>query len=98
VQDGLYYLSSFEVYAPASADDHVRARLLEISDGKIAALNVDDGGIPELNAGTFTVSGSEMTITTACPGVSTTSIAYTATATSITFYDEEPNAQVYTKQ
>ncbi len=99
IQDGVYFLTSFNVYSPAQADDHSRAWLIEIAGNKIATVNVSDNDPRRLPAGTFTTSGSTLTLQLTCPGAMSKSLPYTATANEIRLFDtDEPNMQVYTKQ
>jgi hypothetical protein len=99
IEDGLYYMSAMDIYSPATADDHVRARLLLIEGGNVTAVNVDDGGVPEINGGTVVISGTEITFSVSCPAAASVVIGYTATATELWLFDAtEPNVQIYTKQ
>jgi hypothetical protein len=99
ISDGVYYLKSFDVYSPAQADEHTRAWLLEIAGDKVASINVSDGGPKQVVAGTFTTSGSTLTLEIDCPGSMSKSLPYTATSNEIWLFDpDEPNLQVYAKE
>jgi hypothetical protein len=97
--DGLYYLSNFDVYSPAVADEHTRARALEVVDGRVASLNVDDGSSLQVSAGTIVANGTEIDFSIDCPEAAQVTIPYTQTPDQIWLFDPtEPNVQVYTRQ
>src|SRR5690606_34793114 len=99
IADGTYDLVRFEVYSPATADDHVRARRMVVSGDTIVSIMADDGGEAEIIGGTFTTSGTDLQISLECPAEAAVTLPYTATATELWLFDEdEPNVQVYEKQ
>ncbi len=96
--DGVYDLARFEVYSPATADGHVRARRMVVSGDTVSIVQVDDGAAPEQIGGTFTVSGTNLVVTLACPQVTEVSVPFSATSDEIWLFDpSEPNLQVYVR-
>lgn len=99
IANGLYYLSEMNIYSPATADENTRARAFLIEDGALIHVKVDNGGPQAVLAGTFTVSGTSLTIEQHCPGVGAGAVSYTATANELWLFDEdEPSIQIYTLQ
>ncbi len=99
IADGTYDLARFEVYMPARADQHVRARRFVIAGDTIVSINVDDGVEQPIMGGTWTSSGTDLAIAITCPTAASVTLPYTATGTELWIFDpSEPNVQVYTRQ
>lgn len=99
ILDGVYDLVRFEIYSPASADDHQRQRRFVVSGDTIVAVNTDPGAAPEILGGTFTTDGTELKFAISCPESGEFSMPYTATQHELWLFDpSEPNLQVYARQ
>lgn len=100
IADGTYYLTSFEVYAPGTADSHVRARAIVIEGSQLTTINVDDNAPAVISQGVVNTAGTNLDVTFSCPNAgANVQIGYTATATELWIHDtDEPNVQKYTKQ
>ncbi len=99
IQDGTYYLSRFEVYAPATADEHVRNNRIDLKGGRMVVQTQNDSGAPTIMGGTATPNGTNLDVEIDCPSSSSASIPFTASGTELWIFDpSEPNVQVYTRQ
>jgi hypothetical protein len=99
IADGTYDLVRFEVYAPATADDHVRARRFVISGDTIVSIEVDDGVADPIQGGTFTTSGTNISFAISCPQEGAVTLPYTVSGDELWLFDpSEPNVQVYALQ
>lgn len=98
IVDGVYHLSDFEVFAPATADDNVRQGRMEFANGRFHSTTIS-AGTTQILGGTYSTSGNEVTLNVDCPGAQMVTMQYSATPSSFVLFDtSEPNRQVYTKQ
>ncbi|MFN7145250.1 MAG: hypothetical protein ACK4YP_15865, partial [Myxococcota bacterium] len=99
IADGTYDLVRFEVYTPATADDHARARRMVFEGDTVVAINVDDGAPQPILGGTWSTGGTDLSFAITCPTTGTVTLPYTASGDELWLFDpEEPNVQVYTRQ
>lgn len=99
IADGIYDLVRFEIYSPATADEHMRARRLVFSGDTAVSINVDDGVPDPISGGTWSTSGTNLSFELTCPTPASITLPYTATGTELWLHDvTEPNLQVYSKQ
>jgi hypothetical protein len=100
IDDGLYVLTSFEVYSPGVADTSNKLRRLVEFDGvDMTVIYFDGAGPRHDNVGTFTKSGSTLMFSIDCPGEADTMLSYSATPTTFTVLDaDNSTVATYTKQ
>jgi hypothetical protein len=100
IADGTYHLTKWEIYPPGSVDAYMRTETWVISGGALQAVSHKDSDPDKRSAGTFSPSGSTLTLNVTCPGTATLSTTYTATPTTIQFFETGSDQEVhtYTKQ
>lgn len=98
IVDGTYYLTKHEVFAPASPDANTRKRTIVFAGNTFQTHENDTGKNEVQLSGTFTTSGAAVTLTVTCPIMATTTIPYTATATTIATFSASDDVFTSTKQ
>jgi hypothetical protein len=83
VIDGTYVLTS-EVFYNGESDDTITSkRTLVIAEGTLKNVESKDGDPDRIIAGTYSTSGTALTLSTVCPRATTLVFPYTATATTV---------------
>jgi hypothetical protein len=96
IVDGTYELTRFEIYAPATADDHIRRRRIIFDQGTLVSVNQDDADPVQVRGGTFSVSGAQLMVELSCPDEASAAVPFTVSGDEVwTFDPSEPNIQVY---
>lgn len=102
IVDGTYHLTGWEIYPPGSVDAYLRKQTWVIANGTLRSVSQNDSDPERRNGGTFTTSGTTMTLNVSCPQTGTISTEYTATPTSISFLQMDAvdgnEIHIYTKE
>ncbi len=98
VVDGTYYMTKHEVYPPSRPDANTRRRTFVFAGGTFAAHDNDPGQSEKEFSGTFTASGSKITLSVKCPMTATAVLDYTATPTTYTQHTSSNDLFIFTKQ
>lgn len=98
IPDGTYYLTNHDVYSPSNADANSRKRTIVFAGNTVRTAENDTGEKGRGSAGTYTISGSNITFSVTCPVVATVTIPYTATATTFATFTEFNDVFTSTKQ
>lgn len=99
IADGTYYMTKHEVYAPGTPDANSRKRTWSFTGNTFRVHNNDTGAAELQISGTFTTSGTTLTLVGNCPTNMSGSIQYTATATTFTEHASSgEDLFIFTKQ
>ncbi len=99
IEDGTYFLTKSEVYAPGTTDAAMRKRVWMFAGNRFEAVNNDSNSAERKLGGTKAANGTMLTLTVTCPMDLTATIEFTATGT--TFTEHASGGQdlfVFTKQ
>jgi len=97
--DGAWDLVRFEVYSPATADDHTRAERLIISGDTLISIRSDNQDPDQIIGSTFVVNGTNLDFTVICPSSGSISVPFTATDTELWLFDpQQSDVKIYAKQ
>jgi hypothetical protein len=96
--DGTWDLATFEVYAPATADENVRQDRIVIEGNTIVNIRSESGTTALIGA-TWVVDGTDLVMSVECPEATEIRVPFTATETELRLFDpSEPNLKVYVRQ
>lgn len=100
IVDGTYFLTKHEVFAPGTPDANTRKRTIVFAGNTFQTHENDTGQAQKQYTGTYTTSGSNLTLTVTCPISATVVIPYTATATTYVTFAKDSDGDVFsgTKQ
>lgn len=95
--DGTYVLTAWDQYA-GSSNGSVHQETFVFAEGSWKHIGTKDGAVI-VRAGTFSTSGSTLTLNAECPQTGSLVVQYTATPTSFAFTppDDADRVQSYTK-
>jgi hypothetical protein len=97
--DGTWDMVRFEVYSPATADDHTRAERLIISGDTLISIRSNNGGPDEIIGAKVTVNGTNLDFSVSCPMAGSIAVPFTATDTELWMFDpQQSDIKIYAKQ
>jgi hypothetical protein len=103
VTDGTYVLTSEVFYNGETDDTTTSKRTLVIAKGTLKNAESEDGDADRIIAGTYSTSGTALTLSTVCPRATTLVFPYTATASTVALLTNDGSTdgndlETYSKQ
>ena len=96
---GTYVLTAFVEYA-GSSDGSTHKETFIFANGTVKHAESQNGSGDTIIAGTYTTSGTALTLNLSCPQTATVTLQYTVTSTGFEFIapNNATQLQIYTKQ